>query len=49
MPDAEKSLLIRFAVGVLVLCTVAAFVALRYATPDQTMAMAGAMLAVSAW
>lgn len=46
-PHAEKSLLIRFAMGVLIVGTVAAFMALRYATPDQTMALAGAMLTVS--
>ena len=47
MSDAEKSLLIRFAMGVIILGTGAAFIALRYATPDQTMALAGAMLAAS--
>ena len=47
MPDAEKSLLIRLAMGVPVVGAAAAFVALRYATPDQTMALAGAMLAAS--
>ena len=46
-PDAEKSLLIRFAMGALIVGACAAFIALRYATPDQTMAMAGAVLAVS--
>lgn len=47
MPNAEKSLLIRLAMGILIVGTAAAFMALRYATPDQTMALAGAMLAVA--
>lgn len=47
MPDTEKSLLIRVAVGVLIVGTGAAFLALRYATPDQTMALAAAMLVAS--
>jgi diguanylate cyclase (GGDEF)-like protein/PAS domain S-box-containing protein len=44
MPDTEKSLLIRLSMAMLIVGSGAAFIALPFVTPDQAIALAGALL-----